>query len=425
MCNVLNANISPQDTDRRMDPSGEWMGRGPAAEKEMEGVERTRRGVEVMEVEEGGSLKASSDKIRGKIAAVAREGWAKIRMKLQGKGLKREGNVLIVEDKCKGVELNDTTEEMDGEWTEEGIGGLIQVEELECKEQETGSVGSGESRRTKAGFEFLEEIPDDKEDEELEEVRKTDRKRKRARSKDRVVIGMEGVVGWEWREREGREEKRWKREVVTVCVEDDGTKVRETKTEKIPLPENFRLGQDERGKQLNHSGRPNNNFGIKKEPLFPGGKDGKQESRNWFASFTKSGCLSCRDEDGKVTHKARSGDPVLLIIGDEATPTVVGYTEKGSVESMCAWVLKKEHLGLDEVGGMIRKINLDKKAFDRQRGKREHEFFLPAGSKILVGSYVHLRREGLDGYMESFNGMVREIFAATGDIGIKRACEDD
>jgi hypothetical protein len=37
----------------------------------------------------------------------------------------------------------------------------------------------------------------------------------------------------------------------------------------------------------------------------------------------------------------------------------------------------------------------------------------------LVGSYVHLRQEGLDGYMESFNGMVREVFAVTGDIGIE------
>ncbi len=125
MDNVFNANISPQDTDKRMDPSGEWTGRGTAAEKETEGVERTRRGVEVMEVEEGGSFKASSDKIRGKIAAVAREGWAKIRMKLQGKGLKRDGNVLIVEDKCKGAEQSDRIEEMEGEWTEEGIGGLI------------------------------------------------------------------------------------------------------------------------------------------------------------------------------------------------------------------------------------------------------------------------------------------------------------
>jgi hypothetical protein len=82
-------------------------------------------------------------------------------------------------------------------------------------------------------------------------------------------------------------------------------------------------------------------------------------------------------------------------------------------------VLKKEHLGLDEVGGMLRKINNEKRAFDRQRGKRVHEFFIPMGSKIVVGSYVHLRREGLEGYIESFNGMVSEVFGVTGDIGIE------
>jgi hypothetical protein len=65
---------------------------------------------------------------------------------------------------------------------------------------------------------------------------------------------------------------------------------------------------------------------------------------------------------------------------------VVGYTEKGGVGDMCAWILKKKHMRLDEVRGMLRKINSDKKAFDRQRGKREHKFFLPDGSKILVGS---------------------------------------
>jgi hypothetical protein len=41
------------------------------------------------------------------------------------------------------------------------------------------------------------------------------------------------------------------------------------------------------------------------------------------------------------------------------------------------------------------------------------------GSKILVGSYVHLRREGLEGYIESFNAMVSEVFGVTGDIGIE------
>ncbi len=382
-------------------------------------MEKTRRGVEAMEVVEGASFKASSVRIKERITAAAREGWAKIRTRLQGRGLKREGSELVVEDNCTGGKKDGASEEIEGEWMENGFGGVIQLEEEVPVEEDSCSMDSGESRKTKAGFGFLDEIPEDREDEELEEVRKGDRKRKRHDSKDRLVGGMCGTAGWDWREREGREEKRWKRETVFVSVEKDGRKVRNVRTEKIPLPETFRLGQDERVKQMNHSGRPNNNFGVRKEPLFPGGKDGKQESRNWVASFTKSGCLSCRDENGKVTHKSRSNDPVILVVGDEATPTVVGYTEKGNAENTCAWVLKKEHMGLDEVAGMLRKINLDKKAFDRQRGKREHEFFLPAGSKILVGSFVHLRREGLEGYMESFNNMVREVFSVTGDIGIE------
>jgi hypothetical protein len=41
------------------------------------------------------------------------------------------------------------------------------------------------------------------------------------------------------------------------------------------------------------------------------------------------------------------------------------------------------------------------------------------GSKIVVGSYVHLRREGLEGYIESFNEMVSEIHGVTGDTGIE------
>ncbi len=102
------------------------------------------------------------------------------------------------------------------------------------------------------------------------------------------------------------------------------------------LPEEYRLGLEERGPQMNHSGRTWSNFGNSRTPVFPGGKDGKQESRNWLASFTKSGYLNCRDENSKVTHKTRSGDPVILVIGDEAAPTVVGHTEKGSSECTCA-----------------------------------------------------------------------------------------
>ncbi len=298
-------------------------------------------------------------------------------------------------------------------------GGTVEVEDVEDEKEDSVSRTSGESRKTKSGFDFLEKLKADDVDEELERTRQVDKKRKRTEEMTEVRTGMDGIQGWEWREREGREEKRWKREVTEERWIGNDEVTMEVKTEKIPLPDNYRLGVDGRGQKMNHSGRPRNNFGASRDPLFPGGKNGKQESRNWVASFTKSGCLSCRDENGKVTHKSRSGEPVILVVGDEATPTVVGYTVAGSTEDTCAWLLKKEHLGLDEVGGMLRKINNEKKVFDRQRGKRVHEFFIPMGSKIMVGSYVHLQREGLKGYIESFNGMVSEVLGVTGDIGIE------
>ncbi len=265
----------------------------------------------------------------------------------------------------------------------------------------------------------MDEMGDEGVDPELEEKISTDRKQKRVEDVKVVRRGLLGTVGWEWREKEGREEKRWKRMSGGFETGVDGKLEWKEREEKIPLPEDFRLGLEERGPQMNHSGRTWNNFGNSRTPIFPGGKDGKQESRNWLASFTKSGCLNCRDEDGKVTHKSRSGDPVILVIGDEAAPTVVGHTEKGSNECTCAWVFKKEHLGLNEVAGILKKINDEKRAFDKQRGKREHEFFIPAGSKIMVASYVHLRREGLEGYMTDFNGMVCDVMSITGDIGIE------
>jgi hypothetical protein len=70
-------------------------------------VEKTRRGVEAMEVvEEGGStIKASTERFKGKIAAAAREGWLKIRMRLQGKELKREESELIVGEKVQSGQV--------------------------------------------------------------------------------------------------------------------------------------------------------------------------------------------------------------------------------------------------------------------------------------------------------------------------------
>ncbi len=109
-------------------------------------------------------------------------------------------------------------------------------------------------------------------------------------------------------------------------------------------------------------------------------------------------------------------------MGDEAVPSTVRYTgsdRNGGKGDSCAWILKVEHLGLEEVSGLLKKINLDKKAADRASGKKEHEFFLANGSKILVSSYVHLRKEGLEDYIADFNAMVKSVHEVAGKADIE------
>ena len=50
---------------------------------------------------------------------------------------------------------------------------------------------------------------------------------------------------------------------------------------------------------------------------------------------------------------------------------------------------------------------------------RGHDFFLPNGSKVLVGSYANLRRDGLEGYVSDFNNMVKDYWSLMGDIGVE------
>ena len=57
--------------------------------------------------------------------------------------------------------------------------------------------------------------------------------------------------------------------------------------------------------------------------------------------------------------------------------------------------------------------------WDKDSGRRAHDFFLPNGSKILVGSYTNLRREGLEGYISQFNNMVKDCWSLMGDIGVE------
>jgi hypothetical protein len=81
--------------------------------------------------------------------------------------------------------------------------------------------------------------------------------------------------------------------------------------------------------------------------------------------------------------------------------------------------LKIEHLGLEEVCSVLQKLNSDKRAADKEAGKREHDFFLANGSKILVSSFVHLRREGIEGYISDYNVMVKKIQGVVGRAEIE------
>jgi hypothetical protein len=75
--------------------------------------------------------------------------------------------------------------------------------------------------------------------------------------------------------------------------------------------------------------------------------------------------------------------------------------------------------GFENAASVLSKINLDKRAGDRDAEKQEHELFVPNGSKILVASFVHLRREGLEGYIGNFNRMVRNVGGVTGNVLIE------
>jgi hypothetical protein len=326
--------------------------------------------------------------------------------------------LLVVCDEEKGnenggglVDLADVGKEL-----EDGVVVLLE-ENVDEDRFEVRSVGSESmSSRKNGGWDFLENLEGEERVEELD--RKLEQNRKRKWEDDGAVKqkGLLNMVGWLAREKDGKSEKRWKRKVGRTTHDEEGRVVRREDEEGIPLPKQFRLGLERKGVELNHASRARNNFGMNRRGL-TGQTAGRGEKRNWIASFTRVGCLGCKT-NGEGNHKGRTGNPLIMIIGDEATPMTVGFTKKDGGES-CAWVLKKEHLGLDEVPGILRRLNEEKRDFDKGRGKRIHDFFIPPGSKILVSSYVHLRREGLDGYISDFNNMVRAVWEVTGDSGIE------
>jgi hypothetical protein len=109
-------------------------------------------------------------------------------------------------------------------------------------------------------------------------------------------------------------------------------------TEKIKREQyslEYRLGLDRRGMGLNSSARQRNNFGTNKESLFPKAGKEKGEKVNWTSTFTRGGCIACRDEKDQLNHSGRTSVPVGLLVGDEAMPPVVGFKKKGEEESSC------------------------------------------------------------------------------------------
>ncbi len=385
-------------------------------------VESTRREVASLEMDSathGAKASGNIGGVMGRMVSKAKDGWERIKSMLEGKKLVRQaasGKLLLKDEEEMGKEAEVVMEE----WEEDKMGGVIVIEEEEVRSEKGTEKGSDNASATRGeGFEFLEGLETEERDEELEVKRQEGRKRKREGSGEEQEKGLLGMEDWKRREAESRDAERWKREVGKWQENEKGEKEFVKEREKIPLPENFRLGLDGRGKFLNNSSKIKNNFGLNKGGLFEGGQGGQGEKKNWISTFTKSGCIGCRNEEGGVNHKGRDGTPGILVVGDESVPTVVGHTGEGSKEATCAWVLKKEHLALNEVAPMLAKINTEKKEADKKRGKRAHEFFIPNGSKILVGSYVHLRREGLEGYVTDFNTMVREVRGVTGDTGIE------
>ncbi len=300
--------------------------------------------------------------------------------------------------------------------------------EKEGNEEETVSVegrslGCKETESGWADMEFLEGIEFEERDKELDEKMGESRKRKSSGDGDSGrKTGLSGLPGWGRRSNAVKDSDRWKRKVVKVEKDEEGNERRVEAMEKIPLPDGFDLGRETKEMEMNNSGRLKNNFGLNREALFPVNAGMKSEKRNWIASFTKAGCVACRDEHGKLNHKGRDGQPNVLIVGDESIPSTVGYTgsdRNGGKGDSCSWILKVEHLGLEEVSGVLKKINLDKKAADRASGKKEHDFFLANGSKILIASYVHLRKEGLESYIQDFNAMVKSVYGVVGKAEVE------
>jgi hypothetical protein len=286
-------------------------------------VEETRRRVEWLVVEEkrqaSGLLRTMADKARG--------GWEKMRKVLDGKKIVWRGST----GKIVVIDENAVVGEGEGEigFEEEMEGGTVEMvgEEADSVERKADSGASATGGSCGGWSNMWEKIEVKERDKELEEQLSDSRKRKRDDGEGKAKkVGLCGLPGWERRSRTVRDSERWKRKVVRLDVGRNGNMERTEGVKTIPVPEELSLGKEGKGLEMNNSGRLRNNFGLNREGLFPTGPGMKSETRNWLASFTKAGCVSCRDEQGVLNHKGRDGHPGVLIVGDETIPSTVGYT---------------------------------------------------------------------------------------------------
>jgi len=143
---------------------------------------------------------------------------------------------------------------------------VIVEDELNVSECGRGESMLNVSARSCEGgdmFSFLDNIDNVGSDEAAELKRGEDLKRKR--DTGGFVVNSKGLIGTPgWEEREAREkgDVRWKREVIV----EGGVKL-----EGMPLPEDYRLGLEKRGEELNNSSRTRNNMGTNRKALFPRG----------------------------------------------------------------------------------------------------------------------------------------------------------
>jgi hypothetical protein len=277
-------------------------------------VEETRRRVERMAVDEneqaGGIMKS--------MAGRAKDGRDRMKRMLERKKLVWKGSsgmmVAVAKERVSGGMEDkglDLEEEMDG--------GTVEIEKEE-NEDESG-CGEGRSlsgRETESGWadmEFLEGIDFEERDKDLDERMGGGKKRKKSGEEEKErKSGLSGLLKWERRSKAVKESDRWKRKVVRMEKGEDGSERKVERSEEIPLPEGFELGREAKGMEMNNSSRLKNNFGLNREALFPVNAGMKNETRNWIASFTKAGCVSCRDEQGRLNHKGRDGQPNVLIV---------------------------------------------------------------------------------------------------------------